>query len=384
MKFLPLLFANLRRKPLRLTFTLLSVLVAFLLFALLAAMHEAFTGGVELVGNERLITRHKISLIQPLPLAYEGRIEAVDGVIGVAHGDWLQGYYQDPRNFIPVIAVDDDYIDLYPEIIMPDAQRATWEKERTAAVIGKTVAEQFGWKVGDRVPLQSGIWQKSDGGNTWDVTIAAIYDSTSRAIDTASVFIKYDYFNESRQFGRDTVGWYIEKLADPDQAPQIAETIDALFANSTAESKTSTEKAWFQSFVAQVGDIGSIVIGIVGAVFFSMLLVTANTMAQSVRERTSELAVLKAIGFSDTGALALILGEAILVTLLGGGAGLLLGWLISKGLAQQLAQFLPTFYLTGGALLLGVLAAVLLGALAGLWPGVQALRLQIATALRKA
>lgn len=384
MKYVPLIWANLRRKPLRLLFTVLSVLVAFLLFGLLAATREAFIGGVELVGNERLITMNKVSLIQPLPGAYENRIAALEGVAAVAHGDWLQGYYQEPANFVPAIAVDGDYLPLYPEIVMPDDQRAAWRATRTAAVVGKTLALRFDWEVGDQVPIQSAIWENVNGGNTWEVDIAAIYDSTSRAIDTASMFIHYEYFNEGRTYGRDTVGWYLEKLSDPEQAPQVADAVDALFANSAAQTKTSTEKAWAQSFVAMFGDIGAIVTAISAAVFFSMLLVTANTMAQSVRERTGELAVMKAMGFSDRGVLGLVLGEAVLITLIGGGLGLFFAWLLSKALASQLAQFLPTFFLTGGALLVGLLCALGLGLVSGLWPGWQALRLRVATALRSA
>lgn len=382
MKFFPLVWANLRRKPARLLFTVLSVLVAFLLFGLLAATREAFVGGLDLVGNERLITMHKVSLVQPLPLAYERQIAAVEGVTAVGHGDWLQGYYQEPNNFIPVISVDEDYIAMYPEIVMPDSQRRAWRDSRTAAVVGKSLAARFGWQVGDQVPIRSGIWQNVDGGNTWEVDIAAIYDSTSRAIDTASMFIHYDYFNEGRANAQDTVGWYIEKVADPDAAPQVANAIDALFANSSAQTKTSTEKAWMQSFVGMMGDIGTIVTGIVTAVFFSMLLVTANTMAHSVRERTSELAVLKAVGFSDKRVLGLVLFEAVLITLIGGSLGLFSAWFLTRGMMSTMAQFFPTFFLTADALIIGFGFALILGFLAGLWPGVQALRLRVVTALR--
>lgn len=384
MRFLPLLWANLWRKPMRLIFTVLSVLVAFLLFGILAATREAFSGGVEMIGAERLITIHKVSLIQPLPLSYGRRIATVDGVSQVAHGSWLQGYYQDPKNFVPAIAVDETYLDVYPEIVLREGDYETWKSDRTGAVVGKTAARQYGWKLGDRVPIQSAIWQNRAGGNTWDVTVRGIYDSTSRAIDTMSLFMHYEYFDEGRAYGRDTVGWYIIQLADPAQAPRVSAAVDALFQNSAAETKTSTEKAWAQSFLSQIGDIGAIVTGIVTAVFFSMLLVTANTMAQSVRERISELAVLKALGFSDFGVLVLVLSEAVAVTLLGGLLGLGLAWVVTRGMADMLAQFLPAFYLPPEQIVLGVGCAVGLGLLAGLWPGLQGLRLQVAAALRRA
>lgn len=384
MKYFPLIWASMRRKPVRLTFTLLSVMVAFILFGLLSATQEAFVAGVDLIGNERLLTRHKVSFIQPLPLAYENRIAAVDGIAAVAHGDWLGGYYQEAGNRFVAVAVDEGYIAMYPEIVIPEGQRMAWRKTRTAVVVGKTLAERFGWKVGDQVPLRSAIWRNVHGGNTWEVDIAAIYDSTSRAVDTATMFLHYDYFNEGRTVGRDTVGWYLEKLHDPARASEVADSIDALFANSTARTKTTTEKAFVQGFVAMFGDIGAIVTYVSMAVFFSMLLVTGNTMAHSVRERTGELAVMKAMGFSDRGILGLVLGEAIMITLIGGSLGLLLAWVISKALAGRLAQFLPSFFLTGEALLVGLLCALLFGVASGLWPSWQALRLKVATALRSA
>lgn len=384
MKYLPLLWANLRRKPVRLVFTVLSVFVAFVLFGILGATREAFVGGVELVGNDRLITIHRVSLIQPLPLAYRNRIASIDGVSRVAYATWMEGYYQEPRNFTPLMAVDRAYLDMYPEAVIPQEQREGWLRNRTGAIIGRTLAEQRGWAVGDRIPLQSSIFQREGGGNTWDMTVEGIYDSSSRAFDTTSVFIHYDYLDEGRTWGHGTVGWYLVGIADPDNAAVVAADVDAMFQNSPAETKTSTEKAFLQGFVSQIGSIGTIVIGIVSAVFFSMLLVTANTMAQSVRERTGELAVLKALGFSDAGVLLLVIGESVLVTLLGGIAGLAVAWIAAGALAAgPMALFLPAFFVTPEQFVLGVVLAISLGALAGLWPGVQALRLQVATALRK-
>ncbi len=384
MKYLPLVWANLRRKPARLVFTVLSVFVAFVLFGILSATREAFVGGVELVGNDRLITIHKVSLIQPLPLAHRNRIASLDGVSGVSYATWMEGYYQEPRNFTPLMAVAENYLDMYPEAVIPEEHVENWHRNRTGAIIGRSLAEQRGWKVGDRIPLQSSIFQRVDGGNTWEMTVEGIYDSSSRAFDTTSVFIHYEYLDEGRTWGDGTVGWFLVGIADPDNAAAVAAEVDALFRNSPAETKTSTEKAFLQGFVSQIGSIGTIVIGIVSAVFFSMLLVTANAMAQSVRERTGELAVLKALGFSDTGVLLLVLGESVFVTLLGGIAGLVLAWVAAGALAAgPMALFLPAFIVTPEQLALGVVLAVALGVLAGLWPGVQALRLQVATALRR-
>lgn len=385
MKFLPLLWANLWRKPARLVFTVLSVFIAFVLFGILGATRTAFLGGVDMIGDDRMLTMHRMSLIQPLPQSYGARIRAVEGVENVAFANWMQGYYREPKNYVALFAVDENYLSMYEEIVLPQEQRENWMRNRTGAVIGKTIAERYGWRVGDSIPMSSSIFQRREGGNLWELTVEGIYDATSPAFDTASVFMHFEFLDEGRQWGHGTVGWYLLRVSDPARAPAIAAEIDAMFQNSPAETKTSTEKAFMQGFASQLGNISTILIGIVSAVFFSMLLVTANSMAQSVRERTSELAVLKALGFGDVGVLLLILSEAVLVTLLGGLAGLAASWFVAEALAAgPLAQYLPAFHLTGAQLATGAALAAALGVLAGAWPGAQALRLQVATALRSA
>jgi putative ABC transport system permease protein len=377
------MWANVWRKKTRTIFTVLSVFVAFVLFTVLAATREAFVGGIELIGQERLLTIHKSGLIFPLPIAYKGRVERVEGVKSVSIGIWLQGYYQEPRNFVPLVAVDEDYLPMYREIVVPPDQMENWNRERTGAIVGKTQAERRGWKVGDTVPLRSGIYRKDDGSNTWDYRISGIYDVTSKAIDTESVLVHYDYINESRTFGRDTVGWLVVQLEDPNQASVVANRIDAMFANSPTETKTTSEKAFVESFSSQVGDIGAIVTYVVSAVLLSMLIVTASTMAQAVRERTAELAVLKAIGCSGPRVMALVLGESLLMTGFGAALGLGLGWLMCRGMAQQLSQFMPAFWLTDEALLTGAAIATALGLVSGVLPAVRALRMRTVDALRE-
>jgi putative ABC transport system permease protein len=250
--------------------------------------------------------------------------------------------------------------------------------------VGKTVAARRGWKVGDTVPMRSGIFRQENGSNTWDLKISGIYDVTNKAFDTESVLIHYDYFNETRTVGKDSVGWLVVRLTDPNRAAQVALAIDALFANSPRETKTASEKAFAESFTSQVGDVGAIVTYIVSAVLLSMLIVTASTMGQAVRERTAELAVLKAIGFSETRVVALVLGESLLLTGFGAALGLSLGYLMCVGMAQQLTQFMPAFWLTGESLLLGAGIALALGVLSGLWPAWRAMRMRMVDALREA
>lgn len=382
MKYLHLVRKNLGRKKLRTLFTVLSILVAFVLFALLAALRVAFEGGVELAGADRLITIHKVSLIQPLPESYEAEVEALDGVAAAAHATWFGGVYQDPKNFFGQMAVDpEEWLDMYPEYVLAPEERTAWLGDRTGAIAGRGLADRFGWEVGDRVPLQATIWTKKDGGRTWDFVLSGIYEGAEEGTDTTQMFFRHDYFDEARAFGSGTVGWYVVRVADPQQAGAIAERVDALFQNSPAETKTATEKAFVQAFANQIGDVGSIVTAILAAVFFTMLLVAGNTMAQAVRERTGELAVLKTIGFTDGKVLALVLAEALAISLLGGGLGLLLGAGIVSGM--NVGEFLPAFYLRGVDLAVGVALVVLVGVAAGILPALQARRLEVIHALRR-
>jgi putative ABC transport system permease protein len=383
MKFLPLVWRNLRRRKVRTLFTTLSIVVAFLLFGLLAALNLAFTMGVDVADMDRLILTHKVSLIQLLPLSYESRIEAIPGVVGVVHQTWFGGIYQDPKNFFMQLPVDPErWLRMYPEYRLPEDQKKKFIADRTCAIVGRATADRFGWKVGDRVPIQGTVWTKRDGSRAWEFDICGIFDAAKKGVDTSTFVFHYDYFDEARQFGRGLVGWYVIRIGDPSRAKQIIDRIDSTFANSEYETKTVPEKAFAQAFAAQIGDIGAIIRAIITAVFFTILLVAANTMAQSVRERTSELAVLKTLGFTNRGVLAMVLAEACLLACVGGGVGLALGALaISAG--DPTGGFLPIFYFPGKDAVWGVVLVLLLGVATGLLPALQAMRLSIVEALRR-
>jgi putative ABC transport system permease protein len=339
--------------------------------------------GVDLAGADRLVVRHKVSIIQTLPASYEPRMEGMPGVEAAAHATWFGGVYQDKRNFFPQFPViPQDYLDMFPELLLPDEQREAWLATRTGAVAGRTIADKYGWKVGDRVPLQATIWPQSGGREVWEFDLVGIYDGAEKGTDTTQFLFRYDYFDEAREYGRGQVGWYTVRVSDPARAPAIAGRIDEEFANSPAETKTETEKAFVQAFAKQVGDIGAILTAILAAVFFTILLVAGNTMAQAVRERLEELAVLKAIGFSNGRVLALVLAESCLVALLGGLAGLALGWILI-GRGDPTGGMLPIFFLPPRALAVGAALAAALGLAAGLLPAVQAMRLRIADGLRR-
>ena len=383
MKYLPLIWKSLWRRKIRTTFTLLSIFVAFLLFGVLMTIRAAFSLGVDLAGLDRLILIHKISLVVPLPESYKARLQGMDGVDIATHSSWFGGIYQDPKNFIAQMAVEPEpFMTIYKEFRLPPEQMKAWLNDRQGAIAGRDVAERFGWKIGDRIPIQATIWQPKSGGQTWEFNLVGIYDG-DRGVDKTQFFFRYDYFDENRSIGEGTVGWYIVKVKDPSQSLPMAQKFDAMFANSQAETKTTTEKGFVEGFAKQIGDIGSIMIAILAAVMFTILLVVGNTMAQAVRERTSELAVLKTLGFSDAAVLALVLAESLFVAVVGGGLGLFVAWLIVLG-GDPTGGFLPAFDLPTRDLVAGVGLILLVGVAAGLLPAAGAMRLKITDALRKA
>jgi putative ABC transport system permease protein len=304
-KFFYLVWTNLKRKKMRSVLTMLSILVAFMLFGYLGAIRQGFSQGIDVAGLDRLIVRHKVSIIQLLPVAHEKRIEQVEGVVDAVYQTWFGGVYQKPTNFFPQMPVDpEEYLAMYPEILLGDAERKAWLSTRSGAIAGRQIAERFGWKVGDRIPINATIWPRKGGESTWEFDLVGIYDGAERGTDTTMFLFRYDFFDESRQFGEGLVGWYTVRIADPERAAEMAAAVDAVFANSQYETKTEAEGAFLQGFADQIGDVGLIITSIVAAVFFTILIVAGNTMAYAVRERTNELAVLKAMGFTDGGVLA--------------------------------------------------------------------------------
>ena len=387
MKFLALVFSNLKRKKLRTTLTLLSIFVAFLLFGFLAAIKAAFLAGVDIAGADRLIVRHKVSLIQPLPQSYEAKIEAVPGVDAVAALTWFGGIYKDPKNFIATFPTDPDkYLNMYPEVVVAPDVLAKWKQTRNGAIVGKTTFDRFaksdGWKIGNRIPFTSPIWGQPAGQAAWEFEIVGIYTAGKKGADDTAVIFRYDYFEEARQERKGNVGWFGVRVKDASQAAEVASRIDAQFANSPNETKAEAEGAFAAGFASQVGDIGKIVMGVVGAVFFTILLVAGNTMGQSVRERTEEIGVLKAMGYPNGLVLVLVLAESCVLALLGGLIGLGLAWLVTLG-GSPAPQMLPVFVIPERDLVLGAVFAVALGVLAGAIPALYAMRLQIAVALRR-
>ncbi len=383
MKFIALVLSNLRRRKVRTLFTLLSIFIAFLLFGFLSAIRVAFGAGASVTGADRLMTTHKVSIILPLPLSYQERIAQVPGVKEVTHANWFGGIYKDPKNFFPQYAVEpQSYLDIYPEVQLPPAQKQAFLADRAGAIVGAVTAKRFGFKVGDHVPIQATIFRRRDGSKIFDFNIDGIY-TAPEGFDTSGFIFQYDYLKESSPgYSTNQVGWYIFRVTDPKLSQQVADHVDALFANSSAETKTATEKAFAEGFAKQTGNIGQIITFIVAAVFFTLLLVAGNTMAQSVRERTSELGVLKTLGFSNRLVLALVLIESCLLALAAAVPGLAIAWLIAHR-GDPTGGFLPIFYVPAADLAVGLGLACALGLVTGILPAYQAMRLRIVDALRR-
>jgi putative ABC transport system permease protein len=383
-RYLPLLWAGLFRKKTRTILTLLSIVVAFALFGLLQAVEVAFESGADAADAKRLLTTARYSIIEPLPMAYQRRIEQVPGVVGVAYADWFGAKYQNESNAFPVFAVDPTrYLDMYSEFTIARAQRDAFAKTRTGAVVGKRLADRFGWHVGQKLPISSEIHPKTDGSLNWEFDLVGIIDADDPAVrgNTDMVLINVAYFDEARQNGKGKTGWYIVRIADSTQARGISSSIDTLFMNSPDETKTQPEKEFAIGFAKQIGDIGALVTRILIAVFFTILILTGNTMAQSIRERIPELAILKTLGFSDGKVTALVLAEAILLLILGGSLGMGAAVAAMPALNGSTGGRFPPLFVGPETWLLAAAIAAVVALIIGLPPALRANRLKIVDAL---
>jgi len=378
MKFLPLVIANLFRKKIRTVLTVGSFAVALFLFGLLAIVRGAFSQGVDIAGADRLIVINKTSLIQPLPLSYRDRLLRIAGVKELTFQNWFGGVYQDEKNFFPQMAINvDTQRAMYPEFKLPEEQWQAFVKDREGAIAGQMIADKFGWKVGDRIPIKGTIYA-----GPWEFNLRGIYRGARQQDDNTQFWFHWDYLEERRTFGKGDVGWYVIRVTNPDLSVRVAKAIDDEFANSPFETKTETEKAFAASFVKQMGNIEFLILTVGGVVFFTLLLVTGNTMAIAVRERIGELAVLKALGFSNRFVLQLVMMESLILALVGGGSGLLLAKLFSLR-GDPTNGMLPYFYLPMVAIVAGLGMALLVGVAGGILPAISAMRMRVVDAIRR-
>ena len=383
MKYFPLIWATLWRKKTRTLFTLLSIVIAFLLFGMLETVDYAFSHpSTGAAGADKLISTNKYSITLPLPFADLQEIRSVPGVTDATWLTWFGGYYQEAKNFVFAIPIDaETYFNVHKgELVVSDEAMKAYRSSRSAALVNVALMKKFGWKVGDKIPLHSTIWTQKNGSLDWTFDIVGAFDVKDRTQASAqafTVFFHYDLFDEGRSFGKGTVGWVEERIDNPANGAAIAGKIDALFANSPNETKTQPANDFAMTFIKQIGDIGFVLRAILGAVFFTLLFLTGNTMMQSVRERIPELAVLKTLGFTDGKVLALVIAESLLLCLFAAviGLGLSYATLPIIGQALQGVQLDPV------ALIPGIGAAVLLALIVGLPPALRAMRLNIVDAL---
>jgi putative ABC transport system permease protein len=385
MKYLHLIWAALFRRKARTILTLVSIIAAFLLFGMLDAVRTSFNqAGQSANGAQRLQTGSKLSFIQTLPQSLEAQIAQVPGVKMVTYANWFGGAYQDPHNQVFSFAVEPNYIDLYPEIEVSPAERKAFDDTRTGVLVGEKLAKRFNWKVGDKIPLQSTIFPNHEGSKNWTFDIVGIMHSKDKKAGgfyDQLFLLHWKYFDETTPFNRGTVGWYVTRVADVNQADRVAKAIDAISANSDHETRTQTEQAATANWMKQLADIGLIVGSIMGAVFFTLLLLSGNTMMQAVRERTGELAVLKTIGFSNQSVLAMVLAESVLLLLLGGLLGLGLAAVLIPMISANSGGMLSLSGVGASSWVFGVGLMVLIGLLVGILPAMRAMRLNIVDAL---
>jgi putative ABC transport system permease protein len=382
MKFSRFIFANLFRKKVRLILTIGSFAVALFLFTFLAVVKSAFSRGTELAGADRLVVINRAGLINVIPLAYRDKILRIKGVKAVTHNNWFGGVYQDEKNFFPQFVIDpENQRQVMTEMNVPDDQWNNFVKDRQGAIVGGTLAKRFGWKIGDRIPIKNALYGPT---KTWDFNIDGIYTNKNTGGDESQFWLQWDYFHENiPDVIKSMIGWYVVKLDSPDDSVRVAAAIDSGFANSSTETKTETESAFQAGFAKQLGNIEFLILTIGGVVFFTLLLVTGNTMAISVRERTGELAVLKAIGYPDRFVLFFVLSEALVIALIGGLIGLGLAVLAIPVVGAALNGLLPPLLLSVSVLSLGLAFAVFVGVASGFLPGIGAMRLRVVDALRR-
>jgi len=379
MKFLGLIRANLFRKKIRFVLTIGSFAVALFLFGVLAVVRGAFSGGIDIAGADRLVVINRTSIIQPLPLAYAEKIRRIPGVKELTYANWFGGVYQDEKNFFPQFAIDvDNQRRVYPEFDIPEEQWQNFVKDRQGAIAGAATAKRFGWKVGDRIPIKGTFM-----GGMWEFNLDGIYHGTRQADDETQFWFQWKRLEEQApERLKGHVGWYTVKVEHPDDSLRISKTIDEGFANSPFETHTDTEKAFAAGWVKQFGNIQFLIMAIGAVVFFTLLLVTGNTMAIAVRERTGELAVLKAVGYSDRFVLLFVICESLLIALIGGCLGLGLAKLFTLG-GDPTKGLLPFFFLPGQAVIAGLAVTLLVGAASGIIPAIGAMRLRVVDALRR-
>lgn len=382
MRDLYLVFKNLTRKPLRLFLTMFATFVAFLIYGTLTTFQVAIDSGVELSADDRLVVVNKINFTQSLPISYVNRVQGLPNIVGVTHQNWFGGYYQDPQQQVITFAVDEEsFLDVYNELVLPEEQKNNWLQNRQGLIIGQAIADQFGWQVGDRIPLNSNIFSQTNGSSAWEFDVVGIFTGTDEQANTGAAYFHYDYFNETQSFGRDFIGFIGVRTADPELNEQVINSIDGLFANTPYETETVPEKTFNKAFIEQIGNLSLLLGSVVFAAFFIILVIVGNSMVLAIRERTGEIGVLKTLGFKSGRIFFMVLAESLLLAVGSGALGLFVTSIVVEGL-NSVPQ-LPVMILSTDIILEAFGIMVLLGLVTGIIPAVNALRLNIITALSR-
>ena len=375
---------SLFRKKTRAILLILSIVTAFLLLAVLASFGRSFEAGAGATEADRLVTVNRINFTLTMPYAYWGRVAQVDGVQAVTHASWFGGYFQDQRNFVQAFAVDmPSYLEVYPELLAVEGDLETVLARNDCIALGADLANQFEWTLGQRIPLSSNIWSKTDGSRVWEVDVCMIFDAESQDVPTNYLLMNYDYYNEALSFNNDQIGWMILRTGDVARNTQVANDIDALFANSRAETETTTESAFGEAFLEQFGNISLILQLVIGAAFATILMIVGTTMVMAINERRREVAVMKTLGFPSGRIFVHVIGESVLLSLVGGLIGLAIAWGLLSAASAALAGTVPGLRLHPEVVALSVAVMIVFGLATGLVPAMRALRVSIVDGLSK-
>ncbi|NQY42463.1 MAG: ABC transporter permease [Legionellales bacterium] len=384
MSILYLVKKNLLSHKIRSALLILCIFIAFIVYGVLKSFEQAMNAGVELSGANRLVTVNKINFTQPLPYAYYNRVRNISGVKNVSFARWFGGYYQDPKNFIVTFAVDpSSYLEIFTELVVKPEEKDAFLKDKKGLLVGRNIANKYGWKIGDNVPISSNIFFNKKGGHTWDFNLRGIYDGEQAQTDTNQVILHYDYFNLSSTFGKDSIGWLIILTEDASLNEQVAKKIDSMFSNSAFETRTASESAFNKAFIEQIGNISLIIQSVVTVAFLTILMIVGNTMYLAIEERVKEIAILKTLGFKNRIIFNMILSETLLLTLIGGIPAIICAYAIIKALNFVVGGFLPGLIMPMDVIIYSLLWMILLSMLTGIIPAYNAVKLNIITALNK-
>jgi len=382
MNMFTLIWQNSLRKKVRFTLTCLSALVAFFLFTTLSAINNALSSNANSIDNYRLITSHKVSMTRALPINFSDKIKNINGVDKVSYSSWFGGYFQNEKQQVTMTAVDSsNYFAIYDEYQLSPAQLKKWQNTQTGIIIGSEIAKKYHWNVGDSIPLSSSIWMNRDGLFTWQFTVSAIYQGKHESTDNKKIFFQHKYFDRARAYSQNSINWLTTKISPSADNEQVIQLIDQKFANSSSPTRTITEQVFIKEQAQQFIDMAMVIKLVLSAVFFTLLLIVCNTLIQVIRERLSELAMMKALGFSAPYLIIQIYAEALFLIGLGAVSGTILATLTLNSVQVNMANFLVGIYIAKSHYLISIIIVFIAAAMGSLFPAISIKNLNISQTL---